>query len=58
MTRAELDYAFFRRTGIRPPACNAPRKEQEDFQKVLEIRLDLLNQEVERRKKAATRQAK
>lgn len=57
MTRAELDYRFFQLTGIRPPAYNAPQKEHEDFQRVLEIRLTLLAQEAERRAKEAARPA-
>lgn len=52
MTRAELDYAIFRMSGIKPVPYNAPKKEQDAYIKVLEIRLGLLRQEHERRQVA------
>lgn len=50
MTRSELDYTYFRMSGIKPPRYNAPKKEQETFMKVVKIRLRLLAEEQERRK--------
>lgn len=56
MTRAELDYALFRVSGIKPVPYDAPKEEQETYMKVLEIRLTLLAQEAKRRAEAAARQ--
>lgn len=51
MTRAELDYAFFKMTGIKPVPPSATQEEHDAYQKLLGIRLRLLKQEVERREK-------
>ncbi len=50
MTRSELDYTYFKMSGIKPPRYNAPKEEQETFTKVVKIRLRLLTEEQERRK--------
>lgn len=50
MTKAELDYAIFKMSGIKPVSDNAPKKEQDAYIKVLEIRLGFLQKEYERRK--------
>ncbi len=57
MTKDELDYALFKMTGIKPVPPGAPQKEHDAYQRLLEIRLNLLKQEAERREKAAARQA-
>ncbi len=55
MTRAELDDAIFRQTGIKPVPDNAPKEERDAYRKVLEIRIGLLKQELERRQAASNR---
>ncbi len=57
MTKDELDYALFKMTGIKPIPPSAPQKEHDDHQRLLKIRLDLLNAEKDRRIKSGTWQA-
>jgi len=54
MTKNEIDYKFFKMTGIKPLSLNASKKEQDDFQRLLNIRLDLLHAEQNRRMRAGT----
>ena len=52
MTRNELDYAYFKMTGIKPVPYNAPKKEHEAFHEVLKIRIGLMKKEQEKRQAA------
>lgn len=54
MTKDELDYEFFKMTGIKPVPPNASQREHDDYKRLLEINYDSISAEIARRLEAGT----